>query len=140
MPSSLTYLFCPRHADSAPVSALETSPIEVQPTLQKSSDNSFLNHYGICSLNSPIRAPCFLPPVLRDCSPGQARSLGRGTNADCHFPTTGCSQSFRHSTTTDNAWIQSKVLLVLYDVSTSLQIGPNHGFQKLSLIHHDAGP
>ena len=24
---------------------------------------------------------------------------------------------------------------MLYDVSTSLQIGPNHGFQKLSLIH-----
>ena len=77
-----------------------------------------INHYGICSLYLSPFATCFLPSVLKDCSPGPAGSFRRGTNADCHVPTTGCSQLLRHPRNTDSTTgIQSKVLLVLYDVS-----------------------
>lgn len=80
------------------------------------------NHYGIRSLCFSHFAPCFLPNVLEDCSPGPAGSLGRGTNADCHLPITGCCQPLRHSKSTDLVWVQSKVLLVLYDVSVFVQL------------------
>lgn len=88
----------------------------------KSPRTSFLIHYGICSIYSPTCAPCFLPPVLKKCTFGPAGSPEWGTNANCHLPATGCYHPFKHSSTTDNARIQSKVLLVLYDVGTIFQL------------------
>ncbi len=73
---------------------------------------------GICSLHLSPLAPCLLVVVGEDGAFGPAGSFWRGSNADCNLATAGwIHHSPIHVYQTDHAPQQSKVLLVLYDVS-----------------------
>jgi len=117
------YLAVPVPDNHYHISPNRNSITDFQKQLISKTQQQLINclQNGICSFCFPPVTACLLPSHSEDGSSGQQRLLKRGTDANCDFAITGSHSPIdtHVGSSTNPPRIQSKVLLVLYDVSSS---------------------